>query len=39
MNETHVALVGAEVDVRDEEHRLRLHIVHHFEDGHIVTFL
>lgn len=36
---THMALEGGEVNVRDEEDRLRLVVVQLLEDGHIVAFL
>lgn len=34
-----MTLEGREVNVRDEEDGLGLHVRHHLEDGHIVAFL
>lgn len=34
-----MALEGREVNVRDEQDRLGLEVVHHLEDGNVVAFL
>lgn len=36
---THMALEGREVNVRDEQDRLGLEVVHHLEDGDVVALL
>lgn len=36
---TYMALESGEVNVRNEKDRLSLKVSHHFEDGHIVSFL
>lgn len=39
MRGTHMTLVGGEVNVGNEEHRLSLKVRHHLEDGHVVALL
>lgn len=39
MRGAHMTLVGGEVNVGNEEHRLGLKVRHHLEDGHVVALL